>query len=78
MLIAVQNTQANLMAGFTATRDLTSHNNGYNDTLVRDAINRGDIDGPRLQVSGRSIVWGANPNAKRSPARVTCPRRLGL
>ena len=69
MLIAVQNTQADLMAGFTATRDLTSHNNGYNDTLVRGAINRGDIDGPRPQVSGHSIVWGANPTRSGAARR---------
>jgi imidazolonepropionase-like amidohydrolase len=67
MIIAIQNTHADLMAGFTATRDLTSHNNGYNDTLIRDAINRGEIDGPRLQVAGRGIAWGANPNAKQEP-----------
>src|SRR5581483_2716551 len=31
MLIAVQNVQANLRAGFTAARDMTSHGNGYGD-----------------------------------------------
>jgi imidazolonepropionase-like amidohydrolase len=67
MIIAIQNTQADLMAGFTATRDLTSHGNGYNDVLIRDAITMGDIDGPRLQVSGRGIAWAANPNAKQDP-----------
>src|SRR6202521_4504665 len=58
MLIAVQNVQANLRAGFTAARDMTSHGNGYGDIAIRDAINRGEIDGPRYQVSTLGVVWG--------------------
>jgi len=61
MLIAVQNVQANLQAGFTAARDMTSHGNGYGDVAIRDAINQGRFDGPRYQVSTRGIVWGAKP-----------------
>jgi imidazolonepropionase-like amidohydrolase len=61
MLIAVQNVQNNLRAGFTAARDMTSHGNGYGDVAVRDAINQGRIDGPRYQVSTRGIIWGAAP-----------------
>ena len=64
-IIAIQNAQADLMAGFTAARDMSSHGNGYGDLDIRNAINRGDIDGPRFQVSGRGIVWGARP---RDPA----------
>src|SRR5687767_14507607 len=60
-LIAVQNLQADLRAGFTAARDMSSHANGYGDVDIRNAINMGDIDGPRFQVSGRGIAWGANP-----------------
>jgi imidazolonepropionase-like amidohydrolase len=60
-ILAVQNAQADLHAGFTALRDMTSHGNGYADVELRDAINMGDVDGPRLQVSGRGIVWGAKP-----------------
>jgi imidazolonepropionase-like amidohydrolase len=61
MLIAVQNVQNNLRAGFTAARDMTSHGNGYGDVAVRNAINEGRIDGPRYQVSTLGIVWGAKP-----------------
>ena len=61
MLIAVQNVQADLRAGFTAARDMSSHGNGYGDVAVRDAINEGRIDGPRYQVSTLGIVWGAAP-----------------
>jgi imidazolonepropionase-like amidohydrolase len=61
MLIAVQNVQADLRAGFTAARDMSTHGNGYGDVEIRDAINQGRIDGPRFQVSTLGIVWGAAP-----------------
>ena len=61
MLIAVQNVQSTLRAGFTAARDMTSHGNGYGDVAVRNAINEGRLDGPRYQVSTLGIVWGAKP-----------------
>jgi imidazolonepropionase-like amidohydrolase len=70
MLIAVQNVQANLRAGFTAARDMTTHGNGYGDVAIRNAINEGRIDGPRYQVSTRGIVWSdkpANPSAPDDP-----------
>ncbi len=60
-LIAVQNLQADLAAGFTTARDMSSHGNGYGDVDIRNAINEGRIDGPRYVVSGRGIVWGATP-----------------
>ena len=63
MLIAVQNAQADLRAGFTAARDMSSHGNGYGDVEVRNAINEGRIDGPRYQVSTRGIVWGGGRTA---------------
>src|SRR6187455_560201 len=61
MLIAIHNLQSDLRAGFTAARDMSSHGNGYGDVDIRNAINQGDIDGPRFQVSGRGIAWGAAP-----------------
>jgi len=60
-LIAVQNVYSDLRAGFTAARDMSSHGNGYADIDVRNAISEGRIDGPRYQVSGRGIIWGAAP-----------------
>ncbi len=60
-LIAIQHLQANLRAGFTAARDMTSHGNGYGDVDIRNAIDEGRIDGPRYQVAGRGIVWGFKP-----------------
>jgi imidazolonepropionase-like amidohydrolase len=67
MLIAVQNAQADLRAGFTTARDMSSHGNGYGDIAIRDAINQGRIDGPRYQVSGRGIAWGATPPNPAAP-----------
>src|SRR5260221_5862425 len=61
LLIAVQNAQADLRAGFTAARDMSSHGNGYADVEIRDAINQGRFDGPRYQGSTVGIVWGAAP-----------------
>src|SRR5215831_14013562 len=46
MLIAVQNAQADLRAGFTSARDMSSHGNGYGDVEIRNAINQGRFDGP--------------------------------
>jgi imidazolonepropionase-like amidohydrolase len=67
MLIAVQNVQASLRAGFTAARDMTTHGNGYGDVAIRNAINEGRIDGPRYQVSTRGIVWGSKPPDPAAP-----------
>jgi imidazolonepropionase-like amidohydrolase len=67
MLIAVQNVQASLHAGFTAARDMTTHGNGYGDVAIRNAINEGRIDGPRYQVSTRGIVWGDKPADPANP-----------
>jgi imidazolonepropionase-like amidohydrolase len=69
-LIAVQNVMADLRAGFTAARDMSSHGNGYADVDIRNAINEGRIDGPRYQVSGRGIIWGATP-ATAPPSPLT-------
>jgi imidazolonepropionase-like amidohydrolase len=77
MLIAVQNAQADLRAGFTTARDMSSHGNGYGDIAIRDAIKEGRFDGPRYQVSGRGIVWGAtppNPSAPDNPLASTVIR----
>jgi imidazolonepropionase-like amidohydrolase len=61
MLVAIQNLQADLHAGVTSARDMSSHGNGFGDVEIRNAITMGDIDGPRFQVSGRGIRWDPNP-----------------
>ena len=57
-LIAIQHLQQDLAAGFTTVRDMSTHGNGYGDVDIRDAINRGQIDGPRAVISTRGINWG--------------------
>src|SRR5258708_561878 len=79
MLIAVQNVQADLRAGFTAARDMSSHGNGYGDVEIREAINQGRFDGPRYQVSTVGIGWGAaapNPAAPPNPLAATVVRSV--
>jgi imidazolonepropionase-like amidohydrolase len=67
MLIAVHNAQADLRAGFTSARDMSSHGNGYADLTLRDAINQGRFDGPRMQVATRGIAWAATPANPAAP-----------
>jgi imidazolonepropionase-like amidohydrolase len=53
-----------LMAGFTAERDMGTEGAGAADTAVRDAIDRGAIPGPRLRISGNAIdILGGHEDA---------------
>ena len=53
-----------LMAGFTAERDMGTEGAGSADTAVRDAINSGLIPGPRMRISGNAIsVLGGHEDA---------------
>src|SRR5215813_8751129 len=49
-LIGAKNARLTLMAGFTTVRNVGAE--GYSDVALRDAINAGDVIGPRMQVSG--------------------------
>ena len=49
-LIGAKNARLTLLAGFTAVRNVGAE--GYSDVALRDAINAGDVIGPRMQVSG--------------------------
>ncbi|HWB33073.1 MAG TPA: amidohydrolase family protein [Acidobacteriaceae bacterium] len=56
--------KADLMAGFTAERDMGSEGAGSASTAVRDAINQGLIPGPRLRVSANAIdITGGHEDA---------------
>jgi imidazolonepropionase-like amidohydrolase len=44
------------MAGFTTVRDLGTEGAGYADVGLKQAINDGIIQGPRMLVAGRAIV----------------------
>lgn len=54
-VLAVKEARTDLRAGFTAARDVGTHGEGYGDVDVRNAINKGLIEGPRLQVATRGI-----------------------
>lgn len=75
-LLAVANMHADLQSGITSARDVGSHNNGYADIDVRDAINQGELDGPRFQVAGRGIMWAAQPPAPGSTPDPRLPIRV--
>ena len=53
-IVAVANAQADLEAGFTTVLDMDSRG-GYGTVDLRDAINRGVVLGPRMQVVGQSL-----------------------
>lgn len=56
--------RADLMAGFTAERDMGTEGAGSADTAVRNAINDGSIPGPRLRISGNAIdILGGHEDA---------------
>jgi imidazolonepropionase-like amidohydrolase len=49
-LIGAKNARVTLKAGFTTVRNVGA--SGYTDVALRDAINAGDVPGPRMLVSG--------------------------
>ncbi|HEY4215713.1 MAG TPA: amidohydrolase family protein [Gemmatimonadaceae bacterium] len=53
---ATNHVRAELMAGFTAERDLGTEGAMYADVGLRDAIAQGIIPGPRMWVATRAIV----------------------
>ena len=54
VLRALGNAQIDLSAGFTTVLDMDSRG-GYNTVDIRDYINRGIVQGPRMQVVGQSL-----------------------
>jgi imidazolonepropionase-like amidohydrolase len=54
-LTAADAAKADLMAGFTAERDMGTEGAGCADVAVRNAINRGQIVGPRMRMSCNAI-----------------------
>lgn len=70
-ILAEQAAKADLLAGFTAERDMGTEGAGSADTAVRDAIDQGLIWGPRLRISGNAIdILGGHEDANRfNPAQ---------
>ena len=63
-ILATLAARDDLMAGFTAERDMGTEGAGSADTAVRDAINAGKIPGPRLRISGNAVdILGGHEDA---------------
>ena len=70
---AIPNARAVLMAGFTTVRDLGSYR-ALVDVALRDAINRGDVVGPRMLVAGAYITMtGGSGSVSGFAPDVTLP-----
>jgi imidazolonepropionase-like amidohydrolase len=64
VIIATLAAKADLLAGFTAERDMGTEGAGPADSAVRNAIDQGQIPGPRMRVSGNAIsVLGGHEDA---------------
>jgi imidazolonepropionase-like amidohydrolase len=66
--------RATLEAGFTTVRDVENEGSGYADVALRDAINQGLVEGPRMQVATRAIAavgqynpFGVSPDLQDFP-----------
>jgi imidazolonepropionase-like amidohydrolase len=65
-ILATLAARDDLLAGFTAERDMGTEGAGSADSAVRDAINKGLIVGPRLRISGNAIdILGGHEDANR-------------
>lgn len=68
------NARATLKAGFTTVRDVENEGSEYADVALRDAINQGLVEGPRMQVATRAIAaigqynpFGVSPDLPHFP-----------
>jgi imidazolonepropionase-like amidohydrolase len=70
-ILAEQAAKADLMAGFTAERDMGTEGAGSADTAVRNAIDQGLVPGPRMRISGNAIdILGGHEDANHfNPAQ---------
>jgi imidazolonepropionase-like amidohydrolase len=67
-LESIPNARAMLLSGFTTVRDVGTYR-ALNDIALRDAIARGDVDGPRMFVAGAyiTITGGAGAMTGQAP-----------
>jgi imidazolonepropionase-like amidohydrolase len=63
-----------LYAGFTTVRDVENEGSGYADVALRDAVDQGLVEGPRMQVATRAIAavgqyepFGLSPDITNFP-----------
>lgn len=73
MLMGLIDAQKNLQAGFTTVVDMGSAGGGYGTVELRDAIDKGLVMGPRMQVAGPRIheigIRIDSPEAARQAVR---------
>ena len=71
VILAEQAARDDVMAGYTAERDMGTEGAGSADTAIRNAINKGMIPGPRLRISGNAIdILGGHEDANHyNPAQ---------
>ncbi len=64
-LIGAKNARVTLQAGFTTVRNVGA--SGYSDVALRDAINAGDVPGPRMLVSGPALSTRCAKTSSTAP-----------
>jgi len=71
IILAEQAAKADLMAGFTAERDMGTEGAGSASTALRNAIDQGMIPGPRMRVCANAIdILGGHEDANKfNPAQ---------
>jgi imidazolonepropionase-like amidohydrolase len=63
-IMALLAARDDLMAGYTAERDMGTEGAGSADTAVRNAIDGGSVPGPRMRISGNAInILGGHEDA---------------
>ncbi len=63
-IMALLAARDDLMAGYTAERDMGTEGAGSADTAVRNAIDSGSVPGPRMRISGNAInILGGHEDA---------------
>ena len=70
-LMGAKNAKTTIMAGFTTVRNVGAP--GYTDIALRDAINDGDVIGPRMVVSGPPLgITGGHSDCNLLPITIHC------
>lgn len=75
-LTALVNAQKDLLVGFTTLRDLKSLGAMYSDVDLRNAIDRGVVQGPRMQVATRGLQSTGGFVMRGFSSEITVPTAL--
>lgn len=80
VLVGARNARVTLNAGFTSVRDVGTYR-GLTDVTLRNAIERGDVSGPRMWVAGAYITipkGGGELNGVVPNEQLPADMRLGV